>query len=228
MSNKLIAISGLRNSGKSTASDMLYFCKNTWKLFHTYFWYKHKSFVPKFHNYKIVAFAENLKQMLSVLLNIDRKKFDDRDFKENYYINLKKLYITNSKHAPELMKLSDNKFSKLIQNGSININNYLSIRQLMQYFGTEVMRKYFGKDIWILSTLKYKHNMIISDLRFKNEAEYVKYNHGKIIYISRKSCKPTQHVSEKEVIEMLDNNVYDCIINNDTTLKDLFNQIKNI
>lgn len=70
--------------------------------------------------------------------------------------------------------------------------------------------------------------MIISDLRFKNEAEYVKYNHGKIIYISRKSCKPTQHVSEKEVIEMLDNNVYDCIINNDTTLKDLFNQIKNI
>lgn len=85
--------------------------------------------------------------MLSVLLNIDRKKFDDRDFKENYYINLKKLYITNSKHAPELMKLSDNKFSKLIQNGSININNYLSIRQLMQYFGTEVMRKYFGKDI---------------------------------------------------------------------------------
>lgn len=39
--------------------------------------------------------------------------------------------------------LSENKFSKLIKSGE-PLTGYLSIRQLMQYYGTNVIRRFLG------------------------------------------------------------------------------------
>lgn len=46
------------------------------------------------------------------------------------------------------VKLSDSKFNRLVKTLDPSlIEGYLSIRQLMQYFGTEVMQTHFGRKI---------------------------------------------------------------------------------
>lgn len=99
----------------------------------------------------------------------------------------------------------------------------------MQYFGTEIMRYYFGDKLWILTTYEQEcKNMIISDLRFQIEFEESKKLGGKVIYIHRPECKAGSHVSERELLTLYGNGDYDYLINNDGTLSDLFYKIKNI
>lgn len=83
--------------------------------------------------------------MLSALLGISIYKFNDRDFKEHYYVSFPDLHIYQEKFVPKNKILSDNKFSKMAKALDPTIIDYfLSIRQLMQFFGTNVMRTYFG------------------------------------------------------------------------------------
>ena len=127
--------------------------------------------------------------------------------------------------------LSENKFSKLIKTGEpFPENTYLSIRQLMQYYGTEVIRKYLGDKTWINATLNTCSNnpTIISDLRFMVEYEEVKKRNGKIWYITRSNCIPGSHRSEYEVLNMENHNMFDEVIVNNGTLEDLFSTIKYI
>ena len=79
-----------------------------------------------------------------------------------------------------------------------------------------------------MATIVGQRNLIISDLRFKVEAEAIHSNKGKIIFINRDTCIPGNHASEKEIIELKERNAFDYIINNNGTLKDLFNNINKI
>ena len=126
---------------------------------------------------------------------------------------------------------SESRFQKLLKSGEPLPNDYLySVRQLMQYLGTEVLRHFVGDKIWINSTLNEANskNIVVSDLRFKIELEEIKARKGKIIYIKRDSAIPGSHASEREVLELLDENKFDVIVDNNGTLEDLFNNLKKI
>ena len=225
--SSLIAISGFKNSGKDTASLMVQYLVNSPPFLHYYWMYKAFNKIFIWGKYKITSFAHPLKRTLSALLNVPIKRFNDRDFKENYYIYFPTLEITNV--LPEGAEvISDNKFSKLVSNKDFSFiqNTWITIRQLLQVFGTECMRGIFGDKLWILSTVKDKNPIIISDLRFKVELKAVKDRGGKVICIYRQNCKPGNHASEKEIQEMLENLQYDAVIFNDGSLEDLFNKLK--
>lgn len=226
-SNNLIAISGFKNSGKDTASLMVQYLLNSPPFMHNYWMYKKFNRLFISGKYKVTSFAYPLKRTLSALLNVPIEKFNDRDFKENYYIFFPTLEITNV--LPENAEIiSDNKFSKMVGSKDFSFiqTTWITIRQLLQVFGTECMRGIFGDKLWILSTIKDKNPIIISDLRFKVELKAVKDRGGKVIYINRKDCKPGNHASEKEIQEMLENLQYDAVIFNDGSLEDLFNKLK--
>lgn len=77
----------------------------------------------------------------------------------------------------------------------------MTAREVMQYFGTDIFR-FAYKDVWASSTLRRimaegSELAIIGDLRFPNEAEYVKYHDGKIIKLLRNSDSTDAHESEK-------------------------------
>lgn len=231
--NNIIAISGLHGAGKTTVSRMLEFLLNTPKIFHSYFWFKHKCLVPKKHNYKTVAFADPIKEMLSSFLNMDRKEFESRDIKEHYLINFVTFDQVYDKAAYcDIYKtLPDSKFAKLAKewNPELSKQYFLSIRQVMQLFGTEIMRNRLDDKIWINCILGRAHhqNIIISDLRFVTEFEEIKKRNGFIIYIDR-GLTPGSHKSESEMQTLVDQNKFDLIIDNkDISLKELFNKIKN-
>ena len=208
---------------------MLEFLFNTPKIFHSYFWYKHQKLIPKNKIYKTVAFADPIKEMLSHLLNMAREDFESREIKENYYINFsdfRKVYT--SKLDPQF--IPDSKFSKLAKewNPELSKEYYLSIRQVMQLFGTEIMRNILDDKIWINCVLNRsnKHNLIISDLRFITEYEEIKKRNGFIIYIDR-GLTPGTHKSESEMQILLNQNKFDLIIDNkNISLKELFNIVK--
>ena len=161
--------------------------------------------------------------MLAHLLNVDPEKFEDRDFKDNCDVDLSTLKLFKN---PQ--RLGDRTFNKLLKSEESLKDYSLTIRQLMQYFGTEICQKYFGKKVWINTVLNNPNNLIISDLRFKTEAEAVKNKGGKLIYIYRPNINPGNHASEKEVIELLNAKKFDMIIKNDSSLESLFYKVKEI
>lgn len=227
--NNLIAVSGVKGSGKDLCSDMLQYCLSVPKIFRQYWFYKmfNKVF-PK--RYKKIAFADPLKKMLSTLLNIPLDNFNNRNFKEDCVINIPTLDYSLSAFSNDDDKLSDSKFNRLARNlDPVLTQSNLTIRQLMQYFGTEVLRRFFGENVWINSTLKHaSKNTIITDLRFKSEYNAVKSKNGIVIFINRPGYTFGQHASEREMEDLLINNKYDYIINNNGSAKDLFNKIKHI
>lgn len=226
-SYRLIAISGVKGSGKNECSSMLQYCLSVPKIFRQYWFYKHfrKLIKPK---YKILAFADPLKRMLSVLLNVPFDEFNSRGFKEFGMVKMDTLDVYFSPGF--LTRISDSKFNKLVKQLDSELSTAdLSIRQLMQYFGTEISRKFLGENVWINSTLKHCNTpTIISDLRFINEYEAVKSKGGFCIYVNRSGYGFGQHASELEMRELFEENQYNYIIENSGTLKDLFNEIKKL
>lgn len=172
--------------------------------------------------------------MLCSLLNMQRWEFESRNIKENCIIclsNLIKVY-TNGCGLDLYNLLSDAKFSKIAKewNPDLSKQYYLSIRQIMQLFGTEIMRNTIDDKIWINCVLNRANNqnIIISDLRFITEYEEVKKRDGIVIYVDR-GYTPDSHKSESEVIELLNQNKFNLVIDNkNISLKELFNLVNKL
>lgn len=183
--------------------------------------YRHYRYA--FNNtYEKVAFADSLKDTLSVLFGIPVEKFYERDFKEHFYI--KGLEITDT---PDNI-LDEDSFIKMLNKKDFSFlkTHFITIRQLLQCFGTEIVRGLFGNAFWAERAMKHTFDkMIITDLRFKVELEAVRKRNGLVLYIDNPNCIPEQHASESEVLEMKDNHDFDFIIENNGTLEDLFNKI---
>ena len=229
--NKIIAISGVRNTGKTTTGGMLRFMLSTPKFLHHYWIYKRFPKLKLKGNWLNVSFAGSLKEMLAVLLRVPVEMFEDRDFKENVFVDFNDLTFHRREDLKKNQILSDSKFSRKVKEMSIDVRaNMLSIRQLLQYWGTEIQRRYLGDQLWSLTTLKLAeiNDLIISDMRFKVEAEMVKERGGIVIYIDRLGCEVGNHQSEREAFELYQEGKCDYVIHNNGTLKDLFEKCKSI
>lgn len=93
-------------------------------------------------------------------------------------------------------------------------DDYPEIRRLLQVFGTEVGRDMFGSNFWVDLTLNSLSggSAVISDVRFKNEADAIRKAGGQVWRINRSGIGPvTNHSSEID----LDDYDFDHVINND-------------
>jgi dephospho-CoA kinase len=97
------------------------------------------------------------------------------------------------------------------------------VRRLLQVMGTEVGREMFGETAWIdmvARQVSQHEKVVITDVRFPNEAAFVRSVGGRVIRIERLGNRPVnQHASEK-----LDFRV-DMIIPNNGTIEDLAKDI---
>jgi len=80
----------------------------------------------------------------------------------------------------------------------------ISGREYLQYYGTEAHREVFDVDFWVNTTLgsKFKHEdeiVIITDVRFANEAEAVHKLDGDVIEIVRGYDNSDTHASEQRI-----------------------------
>ncbi|ANH49377.1 P-loop containing nucleoside triphosphate hydrolase [Freshwater phage uvFW-CGR-AMD-COM-C440] len=99
------------------------------------------------------------------------------------------------------------------------------VRRLLQVFGTEVGRKMFGLDFWIdiaLKDLSGDTQVVISDVRFPNEADAIAKLGGSVWRINRKNHSAVNgHASE----HAMDNYMFNHVIYNDGTLDDLSDEV---
>lgn len=167
----LIGITGHKFSGKSTVAKML----------------------SEMLNYRVVSFADKLKDVTCVLSGCTREQLEDYDFKESVLVpNHLKPYCGNAE--------------------------FPTYRAFLQHFGSEVMRG-VNDNIWIDCTLSNcGEDCIVSDCRFPNEAKAVKARGGIVIKVERPDAKAEDsHQSETRIDEI----VPDIIIENNSDLKAL-------
>jgi len=153
------------------------------------------------YNYKKMAFADNLKEACRIIFGLsDEQLYGD-------------------------MKETNDEFWKT------------SPRNLFQYIGTDMFRNMIGKimphvgnDIWIKSlekniidSINNSNNIVITDVRFPNEAMMIKKHGGIIIKIVRPDANNIDnHISEC----LIDDIKYDIKIINDNDVKYLDEQLE--
>jgi hypothetical protein len=165
-----------------------------------------------------IAFADPLKEACSALLGINLIDFYDRDSKE-----------------------------------AVNAAWDLTPRAIAQFFGTEIMREQvtklvpnLGLDFWIKRAwlrlegiyvpedegiYSLGDTVIISDVRFQNEYDWIIDNGGTIIHLTRPGFSGTvggieNHASEQSINLWNKERTATCV--NDLTLDHLYSQIDNI
>lgn len=201
----IIGISGKKGSGKDTAGLYL---KNLYE--------------KKGHKVKILKFADALKEICSNILSIPVSIFEVRSFKNMTLKELSERGIIDL----EILNLLDED-----KQGFLGSNT--TLRNLMQYVGTELMRNNINKNIHLSSLLaqikKFQSEgfgiFIITDLRFKNEYDFLKRLGALTIRINRSNIMMTDlHPSEVE----LDRTEFDFKINNNKSQQHLLSQITKI
>ena len=102
-------------------------------------------------------------------------------------------------------------------------------RHMMQTLGTDWARNTISDSIWVdclASRLSDANKVVISDLRFENEATAIRAMGGTIIHIERLQNEPTDmHASEAGIKPVLGP---DYIIHNNGSINGFFDQAKEI
>lgn len=118
------------------------------------------------HQYRRDSFAHGLKDIVAVTFGWDRELLEGR-----------------TREAREWREQVDTWWAN-----RVNIP-HLTPRWVLQYWGTEVIRKNFHNDFWIAaleSRLRNSQdNIVISDCRFPNEIKSIKDQGGKVVWVQR-------------------------------------------
>jgi hypothetical protein len=201
----IIGFVGFIGSGKDTAADYL----------------------VNFHGFRRDSFANTLKDAVANVFGWDRTLLEGR---------------TNE--AREWREQVDTWWAERLG------MPHLTPRWILQYWGTEVCRHGFHDDIWIASVenkmRKTSDNIVISDVRFPNEIRAIHNAGGIVIWVQRGEL-PSWHIMAAkanngdifaaEKLKALGVHAsetawvgrdIDHIISNNTSIDELYTQIKNL
>lgn len=229
MKNFVIGIAGVKNSGKDTIASMInyIFAAGVSKAKYQDWIIKQEAYD---NNYKdrIIHFADPLKDILSIMYNIPRYKFDYREYKDElWYCFNTNSFIENANQRPgnEVAIVHIDTLKSFSLNTYLKVNSdklvCIKLRTLLQYFGTNVCRNMLSDDIWIKSAIgkivtkaKSRRLCIVPDVRFANEADALRISndflYGGVIEVRRNNAGNTDnHDSETidfSVDEVIENN----------------------
>jgi len=205
----IIGFVGFIGSGKDTAADYL----------------------VNFHGYRRDSFANTLKDAVAAVFGWDRVLLEGR-----------------TKEAREWREQRDEWWSE-------RLGKDITPRHILQYWGTEVCRQGFHDDIWIASLenkmRKTGDNIVISDVRFPNEIKAIHNAGGKVVRVIRGDDPewyqdawtvnqgPTNMSWSISKLRMEQRGIHasetawigkdiDIEIDNNSTIDQLFDQIKNL
>ena len=187
-------------------------------------------YLVNFHRFKRESFANSLKDAVSQVFGWDRDLLEGR-----------------TKESRDWRETKDEWWSKRLKQD-------ITPRWVLQYWGTEVVRKGFHDDMWVASLehrlLNTKNDIVITDCRFPNEIKAIRNAGGRVVRIKRgpepewfddaKSMNkgPSRNMSwalSKHNIEKIGIHAsetawvgqkFDAVLNNDGTLDELYTQVE--
>lgn len=100
------------------------------------------------------------------------------------------------------------------------------VRRLLQRFGTEVGREMFGEDFWVnaaINSIEDGSKVVVSDVRYPNEADAIKKLGGKVWRVVRPGFGPANdHESEHAMADYS----FDLEIHNNSGVELLYSAVK--
>ena len=104
-----------------------------------------------------------------------------------------------------------------------------SPRKILQWLGTDVLREHINKEFFTINMKQRIEEskaeyIVISDVRFDNEAELIKSMGGYIIKIVRENATTTQH-SSHATEQGISPHLIDHTLENDGTLEDFHEKV---
>lgn len=187
-------------------------------------------YLVNFHGFKRESFANSLKDAVSLVFGWDRELLEGR-----------------TKASREWREQKDDWWSK-------RLGRDITPRWVLQYWGTEVVRKGFHNDTWVASLenrlRQAQDDIVITDCRFPNEIKAIKASGGNVIRIKRgpepdwynaaidynKGMKRIGWALGRDTLEKAGvhaseyswvGSKFDTVLVNDGTLDELFEQVEN-
>lgn len=202
----LIGISGKIKSGKDTVGEMLY-----------------NLGCVEYNVYKY-SFADSLKKIVASIVDCNYESLNDQEFKAS--------------HIPNFMKITKDGIithvvpcSKVFYKDIFRTYEVVTYREALQFFGDK-FRSEYGQDFWIrmlrsnLISGELSFN-IITDVRYKNEADFIKSNKGILIRVDRPEIQTPKNISSHSSEIELDNYPnFDYVIENNGTLEELESKVR--
>lgn len=176
------------------------------------------------YGYKKIAFADEIKVICSDTFGIEHKYFTDTELKEKPFetpIKITQEHLSNIIRAVSRydMSFSDTAYRDMSKVGlGVKLE---SPRHMMQFVGTELVRGCLDNNAWLIifsKKCKEINKVVVTDVRMKNEAEFLKSLGGKVAKINRKGAKSVRsHFSENGLGEF----DFDVTIDNDSSIDHL-------
>ena len=169
--------------------------------------------ITKSYGFKVVRFAEPLKQLIADLIFVSRAKLD------------------SLKNVKQQYKFTDRDYEFLSERTNINVEfikekmvgrELNTVRDLLQVIGTDVIRTaapnwHVDKTLEYINSEEMKNeNIIIDDLRFPNERRAIEENGGTCWFIVRPKIDNVSNHESETALKWQD---FDNVIINDSTLE---------
>lgn len=195
--SKVIALSGWKGSGKDAIAG----------------------FLIKEFNFRRLAFADVLKEMVADQYNIDVDACHDPNQKESPLVQYP--VITNDLFTETIHNFMSREFAK------INREFYWTPRALCILEGS--VKRSVNSQYWVQRVVdaakNTNDNIVITDMRYKSELEQLREAFGdnlSSVRIERHSESPSSDPSERD----LDNATFDFVLDNTGTLERAFMNIE--
>jgi len=224
----LIGISGKIGSGKDLVSDIIQYLTSSYYKSNYSFEYfllerSKRNDYPSYLKWKIKKFADAPKEIICILLGCTREQLESQEFKKSLlpeHLCRYNIYRIATSKIPFRANISNSELQYIYKIEKYHIKKtVITVRDLLIYLANDVFRDGYDSDIWVNTLfnqykpiygdprieavqgfgadMKYP-NWIITDVRYKNEAEHIKNKGGILIRINRwvDELIPREKVSE--------------------------------
>lgn len=221
----LVGLIGKAGSGKDTFAKI--FIEIMFREHHTRFFNK--------------KYAGKLKQIVSLLFGCTLEELEDGEFKKKIVPKEYHFYAPWGDPFmgiyPTLEDFNEDEDNKGFEAEKVAMD----FRRVLTYLGTDLLRDCFHPNIWILALFAdYKNqktgkfyndqggeileypNWIITDVRFKNEADAIIQRGGILVKIDRDIPEVSTHISETDLDAFTD---FVFRVDNNGTVNDLYEQV---
>lgn len=249
MSNLLyIGLNGFAGSGKDTVAKMIKTILNyPWKnIDDCKYYYKSIYTSPTIsatfnvvtndekRSVYCVAFADQLKLICSNIFGIPVERFYQN--KSNAWVCVNKNFEYTEIHPIDSYIITaEDYYNNLAVYKSSDDKYWMSLREILVYVGTYVLQNDLNKNVFVNIVRNLVNNeirknenlkyVILTDIRFNHEINYIHKNNGITISIIRDDVEQLDNIAEHDLDE---EDRWDYIITNNGTYDELFEKIWNI
>ena len=239
-----IGLNGLAGSGKDTVAKMIRVilghkelnqeeCMTIYKEHYYNPWISatHSQVTDNSNNVFCIAFADQLKTICSTIFGIPVERFYQN--KATAWICMNKDFqYTEIKPEDSQIMTADEYYCDIANITNESEPKWMSLREVLVYVGTYVLQEDINRKIFVnvvnnIINEKAQKNkdleyIIVTDIRFLHEIEYIRKHNGITISIQREGIEALDNIAEHE----LDNeNCWDFIVENNGTYEELFAHI---